>query len=204
MPVCLDPGEAVGGGPLTGGAASQDEAVEVVEAGDEGGIGYDPGKNRLQGAMEMRQQPDGLPGRSCLDAEQTLGPELGLGQHKHFPGKEKEGWPSFEGIGDIQDHDIQAPVRLSLQPAPGVCKEKPQPGVLPGSGAKFREKLPAEAHQLFIQVDHEEALDTGVTQDFPDGGTLPTAQNSYPLGMRVGEHDWVHQGFVVDDLVTLG
>src|SRR5207249_1467696 len=66
------------------------------------------------------------------------------------------------------------------------------------------EVLPAELHNIAVDIDHHRPREGTVLQGLPEGRSLPAPDHQGALGRPVGgEHPRVDQGLVVDELVSL-
>ena len=102
---------------------------------------------------------------------------------------------------EVHDDDVEFGGRL-LEDGLRVVQDQLQPRVAEGLRV-LRQVLPAEAHHILVDVDHDAPLDCGVAEDLARGGALAAAPNVHRLRARVRQQRRVHQRLVVDVLVDL-
>mmetsp|Transcript_542 Transcript_542/g.1372 ORF Transcript_542/g.1372 Transcript_542/m.1372 type:complete len:268 (-) Transcript_542:450-1253(-) len=181
------------------------EAPVAAEGRHVNSVRDDDIEGRSQGAVDdsealLLSVVDGSGTR--LSHEDTTGVKLGLNKVVELVGVQLVARASLDRVADIHDNNVKGLVSV-LKPLLSVLVKDFEAGILVSTTVPLGELLAADITGNLININHDTAFDTLVAQDLAGGGELTTTTDEDLLGVLVQEHGRVHEGLVVDVLVSL-
>mmetsp|Transcript_7292 Transcript_7292/g.16540 ORF Transcript_7292/g.16540 Transcript_7292/m.16540 type:complete len:268 (-) Transcript_7292:553-1356(-) len=129
-----------------------------------------------------------------------------------FLSVQRHGWPSLDRITDINDHGVKflnRALEVLLYVSNNIFNFWM---VRHGFSSPFRQVLLGYFNNFRINVHHDNAFDSVISQNFTGRGELSTTSNEDALGgtgsrstreMRRPKQRWMHQALVIDKLIVL-
>jgi len=108
-----------------------------------------------------------------------------------------------DGIGAVDEQDIDARLGRTLDPADRVLENEPHARILLGGG-KLGEVTEGEVRHGAVDFDLDHFLDASMLHDFGERPPVPAAHDHDADRIRVGPKRRVNQHFVIDEMVAFG
>mmetsp|Transcript_9778 Transcript_9778/g.18329 ORF Transcript_9778/g.18329 Transcript_9778/m.18329 type:complete len:309 (-) Transcript_9778:299-1225(-) len=137
-----------------------------------------------------------------LGHEQAALPELALARLVEGRGVELVAGPAVQRVRQVQDDHVKVAVRVPFKLGLGVVDHELGARVVVGVGAEGGHVVPAELHNVPVNVHHDALLHPRVAQHLAEGGAFATTTNVNTLWVRMSAQSRLHERLVVNKLVS--